>query len=330
MRIVYILLLVMSFGFCQDESETTGIASFLKRGLSPKWTAMSGASVALVDDATSVYWNPAGLINDIGWGFNGSYVQENRFSGVSFQQYALSFPNWKNFGVGICLSEASVKGIDQYDELANYVGSGSFQERVILMGIAYSISGLDIGFSQLYYSVNNLGESKQTILKPNKDMVVLGLRYSILKDLNVGVTIRNKAELLPNEYMESEKRIGIGYSYNYMDKQTKTDREMVNFGLDYNLVQDGGLVSIGLEVIPIDKLALRTGISDINVYTKNDNTLLAYRQKISFGLGYTFSVNNGWGLDLSISTSNHTYPSISKSFMKPLSRNTLIGFSIKF
>ena len=330
MRIVYILLLVMSFGFCQDESETTGIASFLKRGLSPKWTAMSGASVALVDDATSVYWNPAGLINDIGWGFNGSYVQENRFSGVSFQQYALSFPNWKNFGVGICLSEASVKGIDQYDELANYVGSGSFQERVMLMGIAYSISGLDIGFSQLYYSVNNLGESKQTILKPNKDMVVLGLRYSILKDLNVGVTIRNKAELLPNEYMESEKRIGIGYSYNYMDKQTKTDREMVNFGLDYNLVQDGGLVSIGLEVIPINKLALRTGISDINVYTKNDNTLLAYRQNISFGLGYTFLVNNGWGLDLSISTSNHTYPSIPKSFMKPLSRNTLIGFSIKF
>ena len=103
----------------------------------------------------------------------------------------------KNFGVGICLSEARVKGIDQYEELANYVGSGSFQERVMLMGIAYSISGLDIGFSQLYYSVNNLGESKQTILKPNKDMVVLGLRYFILKDLNVGVTIRNKAELLP-------------------------------------------------------------------------------------------------------------------------------------
>ena len=77
MRFVYILLLVMSVGFCQDESETIGIASFLKRGLSPKWTAMSGASVALVDDATSVYWNPAGLINDIGWGFNGSYVQEN-------------------------------------------------------------------------------------------------------------------------------------------------------------------------------------------------------------------------------------------------------------
>ena len=330
MRFVYILLLVMSFGFCQDESETTGIASFLKRGLSPKWTAMSGASVALVDDATSVYWNPAGLINDIGWGFNGSYVQENRFSGVSFQQYALSFPNWKNFGVGICLSEARVKGIDQYDELANYVGSGSFQERVMLMGIAYSISGLDIGFSQLYYSVNNLGESKQTILKPNKDMVVLGLRYFILKDLNVGVTIRNKAELLPNEYMESEKRIGIGYSYNYMDKQTKTDREMVNFGLDYNSVQDGGLVSIGLEVIPIDKLALRTGISDINVYTKKDNPLLAYRQKISFGLGYTFLVNNGWGLDFSISTSNHTYPSIIKSLMKPLSRNTLIGLSIIF
>ena len=55
--IIYILL---SFGFSVDKNGTTS-ATFLEIDIGGEITCMGGAGVSHVDDASSTYWNPAGL-----------------------------------------------------------------------------------------------------------------------------------------------------------------------------------------------------------------------------------------------------------------------------
>ena len=319
---------IMTVCFCQSEqSRTTGIAAFLKRGFSAKWVAMGGASVALVDDATSVYWNPAGLANDNNFQTNFSYVKENIFSGIDFHQFAISnpFPMIDKLGIGFGYSDARVKGIDLFDDQANYIGSDNFQEYIFFGGFAYDISGLKIGLSQLYYSVNNLGENKSTEDLPNKNLIVLGLRYYILNNLNIGIVIRNKAELLPNEFLEPERKIGIGYTR----KRRGSEDDLINFGLDINKVEYGVLLATGVEYFPLRNVAIRTGIANVKIAGVTNDKILDYRQKFTIGIGYAYAFNDKRKIRLSVAVSQHTYPSILESFADPLSSNTIISISIE-
>jgi len=54
------ILLSVSMGFAQSKVGTTG-AQFLKIGIGPRATAMGSAFVAIANDATALYWNPAGI-----------------------------------------------------------------------------------------------------------------------------------------------------------------------------------------------------------------------------------------------------------------------------
>ena len=65
------IILLLSFSFSQT---TSGVASFLKRGFSPKWSSLEGSSITFVDGSPSLLLNPSGLVNSSKIGFNGSYV----------------------------------------------------------------------------------------------------------------------------------------------------------------------------------------------------------------------------------------------------------------
>ena len=68
LKLVYIvnliILLVLSFSLSSRASEEkvgTSAASFLKIGIGARASGMGGASCAVADDPTAIYWNPAGL-----------------------------------------------------------------------------------------------------------------------------------------------------------------------------------------------------------------------------------------------------------------------------
>jgi len=65
-------------------------AQFLKIGVGAKARAMGQAFVALADDATATYWNPAGLDNSESPSLMGSYF--SWFEDMSYQQASLSLP----------------------------------------------------------------------------------------------------------------------------------------------------------------------------------------------------------------------------------------------
>lgn len=328
--IIIQITLIISVLFSQEnQSEsTTGIASFLKRGFSARWAGMGGGPVALVNDATSIYWNPAGLVNGKNFQINLSRVNETVFSDLQFNQAAISFSNYLfrkyHLGIGLGYLDARVGGIDLYDIDGNYQGTSQYSEAIILGGVALSLGELKIGFSHINYIVDNLGMSQSTTMKTKKDYIMLGLQYYIIKGLNVGVSIRNKAELLPNEYLTSERKIGMSYTRN----RGRSDDDWINFGLDIKKVEYGGLLSSGIEYFPFKNVAVRTGISNMKIMGLSDDKILDYRQKLSFGIGYAYAFSDKFRIRLSASISQHLYPSFKESLLDPFSRNTLISISI--
>ena len=317
-----IITFFLSFSFAQT---TSGIGSFLQRGFSPKWSSLDGSSVIFVDGSSSLFLNPAGLVNGSRIGFNGSYVKEKVFDDVQFQQLGMHFSNFRSIGIGFCFSQSRVGGIDQYDENANFIDSGDFSEWVGLVGLAYSLMNFDIGISNLYYQVDNLGMVRKSDTDLDKGRMILGIRYEITNNLSVGVVIKNDAELLPGEYMDGEKKIGIGYNHQVND----TGRDLFNVGISYNMVESSGLFSIGTELIPIENLSIRGSYSNFQLSSADKFESILHTPKASFGFGYEYPINNMALIEISYSTKLNTYPSIMESLSNPMSKSDMLGIAIK-
>jgi len=58
--IAFIFLIVQSIGICQVTKTGTTAAKFLSVGIGPRANAMGGAFSSVVNDASALYWNPAG------------------------------------------------------------------------------------------------------------------------------------------------------------------------------------------------------------------------------------------------------------------------------
>ncbi len=60
-----LLLVLLAYGsiFAQNPNLGTSGAQFLQIPVGARAEGMSGAIVGLTDDATSVFWNPAGIAN---------------------------------------------------------------------------------------------------------------------------------------------------------------------------------------------------------------------------------------------------------------------------
>ena len=319
-------IIIISFflSFCLAQT-SSGIASFLKRGFSPKWSSLDGSSVVFVNGSSSLFLNPAGLVNGSRIGLNGSYVKEKVFDDVQFQQLGMHFSIFRSIGVGFCFSQSRVGGIDQYDENANFIDSGDFSESVGLVGVAFSLVNFDIGISNLYYQVDNLGMVSNSDTDLDKGRMILGMRYEVTKNLCVGVVIKNDAELLPGEYMDGEKKVGIGYSH----KTNNIGRNIFNIGFSYNIVKSNDLFSLGMEIIPIENLSVRGSYSNFQLNSKDEIEYILHMPKVSFGFGYEYHFNNVAKLEISYSTKLNTYPSIMESLSSPMSKSDMIGISIK-
>jgi Uncharacterised protein family (UPF0164) len=58
--IAFIFFMIQSIGFCQVTKTGTTAAKFLSVGIGPRANAMGGAFSSVVNDASALYWNPAG------------------------------------------------------------------------------------------------------------------------------------------------------------------------------------------------------------------------------------------------------------------------------
>jgi hypothetical protein len=63
-KLVFLLLIIVSFGeiFAQNPNLGTSGAQFLQLPVGARSEAMGGAIVGLADDASAIFWNPAGIV----------------------------------------------------------------------------------------------------------------------------------------------------------------------------------------------------------------------------------------------------------------------------
>lgn len=149
-NILVLLLLLMPLTVLAD-GNNYGSGSYLFQGVGSRATGMGGAFVALADDATAGYWNPAGLgqmdLYMYQAGMQYAFLDNNMSS--SYLTYAFQVPtigcfsiSWINFGI------SGLEGRDENGEVAADFGSS---ENTFLISYGRKfyklVKGLSLGAS---------------------------------------------------------------------------------------------------------------------------------------------------------------------------------------
>ncbi len=129
----------------------TTVAQFLKIGVSARSIAMGGAFVAIANDASAIYTNPAGLavVN----GYQAMFTHTNWIAGTSYDFGTLSLNMYEAGTLAFMVSSFSSGDMD-VTTVEEPNGTGErFSTQDIALGVAYARSltpNFSIGFSGKY------------------------------------------------------------------------------------------------------------------------------------------------------------------------------------
>ena len=242
-------------------------AQFLKMGIGARATAMGRAFTGISNDATAVYWNPAGIsqINN----FNMSAMQHFWLLDMNYQNLSAVLPTeYGSFGVSI--SNSSSGEIPKYE---NFERIGTYKANDMALSFVYAkniMSSISLGISGKYI--------QQTIDKEVAKgyAVDLGAYYNCkkIKGLQLGAAIQNigpdikfieEGDPLPLTF-----RAGLGYERGPILLACDITRPrfndlIVNLGTEVSPIEIvTHFISIGELKTLKDVLFLRTGYNRIN------------------------------------------------------------------
>lgn len=180
-------------------------AQFLKLGFGARALGMGESFVAIADDISAIYYNPAGLV---------AYESEDREISIShswhIQDMGLSQIGYKNGSFGGLLTYFSAGDIEGRDDAGNLTSDFTARDISFLGGYGFDIGGFFAGISVKYIS------QKIRTSHANAAAVDFGLLY-LFDDLplaigasvcNIGTKVKfeSKSYSLPLIY-----RFGIAY-----------------------------------------------------------------------------------------------------------------------
>ena len=210
----------------------------------PRLAAMGGAGIGEVDDASAIYWNPAGL----GWVQDKRYAlsHDQWFAGTKDEILQAALPMGSGaFGVGLAYS--GEPGIEFWD--ASNVPGDTFRtwDGVLAAGYGFTVArnyrvGAALkGFYQNLYISGGYGGA-----------VDIGFACRPFPFLGLGVTGRNIGAATYGQGIEQmPTEAGVGASLK---------AGPVNALLDVVLPMDNGMaIHVGAEYLPVPELAVRLG-----------------------------------------------------------------------
>ncbi len=111
-------------------------AAYLKAGAGARAQGMGNAAVALVDDATSTAWNPAGLtrLGEKGTQLATMYTFMNLERNYDFIAFAQHLEGWGD--LGLSMTHFGVEGIEGTDRQGN--ATGTFSDQELALGLSYA------------------------------------------------------------------------------------------------------------------------------------------------------------------------------------------------
>ncbi len=218
----------------------TTTADFLKIGVGARATAMGEAFTALANKGTSLYWNPAGLIQTEEKELSATYnlwFQDIRQGYVSF-----SFPSSGGI-IGLGANYIDMGRIEGRDEEGDPTGDFGASDLHLFLGYAKIFRKIAVGLTA--------GWLKDTIKDNTKTAFLgsVGLLYSFNKQLTLGATIQNLGSNLGNDPLPLTLKIGIAL-----------EREALTFAADVaKPLGDDLYWCLGVEWWMQERMALRAG-----------------------------------------------------------------------
>ncbi len=240
-----------------SDSGTTG-ANFLKIGIGPRAVGMGEAQVAICNDVTSVFWNPAGLVK-IG-GQEASFMCNLWLEGTRLQYFGYTCPHPTIGTFAGSINYLSMDKIQGYT--ANDVKTGKVTAHDLLGVISYArelpygiYGGINLKFIQQKLE-------KESSFATGFDIGVIGslgrwLKVEDLEDLTIGLNLQNFGSKV--EFQKEEASLPLNFKFGVgLRKEVLGDP--LTIAIDGNLPNDNDFYgSLGIEYWVRDLIALRLG-----------------------------------------------------------------------
>ncbi len=282
----------------------TTAAPFLKIGVGARAVALGDNYVAIANDASALYWNPAGITQLDKINFSATHT--NWFAGLNHGAIALALPYDEESALGLEITYLTSGDIEQ-TTLDDPNGNGIFYDATnFAMGFTYARMLTDrfsVGIKGKYIQENIYNEEASTFAFD------FGTLYKTdFRGMTIGMNMANfggNMQMAGNDLLNSEentetgqvsetmKKTGswplpiifrVGIAVNIMDNMDsfiKNDENRITLAIDGNHPSDNNeTIGFGLEYEWNNLLAFRTGY-------KNNHDV----QDLSFGGGLKMRIS---------------------------------------
>jgi tetratricopeptide (TPR) repeat protein len=311
--IISFLILVIALKAKDGDGQAGLTSPFNDYGFGARAMGLGNAYVALAEDATAVFWNPAGL--DYIYQQNVTLFHSSLYEGTLYDFLGYAYPtlNLGTFGIGI--GRLSTGDILETNEINIELGKFSFEKYRVYLGyglkLPYDLSaGLSVKVERSsFINMQQFNDEVGTGVGLDAGVIYRPRWYNsvLLRDWSVGLSIQN---LFPIQIKEGDEADVYPTTFNFgimrkirlrqaqdamhflfdINKTGKVDLG-IRFGIEYNF-QDIGMLRLGFNgQSPSFGAGVKYSIFQIDYAFANPSTdgLLPPTHRIS--LSFNFGMN---------------------------------------
>jgi len=238
--IFLVIALLQNAAICQVTKTGTTAAKFLSIGIGPRANAMGGAFTSIANDASSLYWNPAGAASLNKFEAMFSYTSLYKDLGINLNYVALVLPAGEIGNFGVSVTALNYGEMDVTTELYPEGTGEKFSASSYAFGLSYArnitesfIAGITVKYiteTIFNSSANGVAFDIGTIFTTP----FLGIKFSSIIT-NYGSKMQMSGEDLLLRYDADESRKGNNET---VDGYYKTDKFELPLRLQIGLSKD--------------------------------------------------------------------------------------------
>ncbi len=239
--VIIISIIILASVSYANGPGTTG-ANFLKIGVGARAAALGDAFTVIVDDSTSLYWNPAGLAKMEKGQLSATYNMW--FAGINQGYLGMGFPISRRGVVAGGVNYVDMGDFDGRDEAGNPTGTFTASALNYQLGYANRVG------EKLTWGIS-AGIVQDTIADDTKSTYAanLGLIFRSSDSLSLGLALQNIGGQLAGDPLPFVAKIGMAYTWKslllVLDIAKPTDNDLY--------------YGAGIEWWIMDGIALRAG-----------------------------------------------------------------------
>ena len=183
-------LALLSLGVLRAQNPNLGTsgAQFLKIPVGPRAAALGGAFTAFGDDASALFWNPAGIAGVKGSALSVSHEEWWAGSRLNHAAFAQSFGDAGTFGLSFTAMTMDKIAVTTEDDPEGKSGL-SFDAQDLMLGVSYArtlTEDFSVGITAKYVHERIWNETAAGLA------VDIGTQYHIgFRDLRLGMSVTN-------------------------------------------------------------------------------------------------------------------------------------------